>query len=470
MEQLVKKVHYEIPMHHGGLQWRYREEGDPFSSRQPLIDQNTYMRTQLFKTRMMHLERELTNEKMKIEKIKRSLWDYFKKIINPYEYVHLNKPYIQTSMKPVESFHPNVVGIADYEPISRAYYKLWEILHDFPILDTDRPIRYAAIAEGPGGFIEAFFHYRRRYNGESIEEILNKENPSSSIRCVDKVTAITLCDTKKPQIPGWKKSSEFLEMYRDHIEISYGADGTGNLYLLENIHNFCELFTDKADFITADGGFDFSDDYTHQEQTLYQLLLAEIIIGLRILRRGGCMIIKVFDFMTDESVELLYMLSSLFRRTYITKPFTSRVMNSEKYIVATGFMVCEETQLNKVLDDNYISQYLEAKRVDIIHHLEIHFVNKDKMMSTTLLEPYAIPSGFIETMERCNIGYGMRQLTYLTKTFQLVEEDISSHTINELKKDQCTYAVSWCKKYKFPIHFKSKLFKEIDTYHYIPIF
>jgi 23S rRNA U2552 (ribose-2'-O)-methylase RlmE/FtsJ len=457
MEQLVRKIHFEIPLQHHGIVWNVPDTSQVY-------DTTNYIRTQLFKARMMHLERELTTEKMKIEKIKRSLWDYFKKLINPYEYVHLNKPQIVS--KPLHDIPLNFIGIANYDPISRAYYKLWEILHDFPLINTKKPIRYAALAEGPGGFIEAFFHYRRKYvNEEAIEDILDSttELPEMS----DKVTAITLCDTKKPQIPGWKKSADFLEKYKDYLSISYGADGTGNLYSMENIRHFCDLFEDdKADFITADGGFDFSDDYSHQEQTLYQLLLAEVIVGLRILKKGGNMVIKVFDFMCDETISIVYLLSSLFCKTYITKPFTSRVMNSERYIVAMGFLEHAPIYVTNEISSEYISSYLEKKRIDIIQKLEEVFDKKEK----PILHPYSIPQSFIETIERCNLGFGIRQLTYLSKTFRLVEEDVTSNTINEMKKDQCAYAVSWCKKYKFPIHDKSRLFKEIDTYHYIPIF
>jgi 23S rRNA U2552 (ribose-2'-O)-methylase RlmE/FtsJ len=454
MEQIANKVHFEIPMNYDIIVWN-----DPSIIEVP-PDANNYIRVQLFNSRMMQLERELTSEKMKIEKIKRSLWDYFKKIINPYEYVHLNKPFNHKC-----TGEQTQLGVANYEPISRAYYKLWEILHDFPVARQNSPMRYAALAEGPGGFIEAFFHYRRFYvNSESMDHIVHSNDGIENIK--DKAFAITLCDTKKPQIPGWKKSQEFLQAYKDHIHISYGEDGTGNLYSIENINHFCQLFEEeKADFVSADGGFDFSDDYTNQEKTLYRLLLAEIIIGLRILRKGGAMVIKLFDFMNVDTIEILYLLSCLFRKSYITKPFTSRVMNSEKYIVATGFLEIDKS-MQLCINQDQFDTYIRAKQLEIIRHIESQFVKRE----LSIIRPYTIPVSFIDTIERCNVGFGIKQLFYLSKTFQLVDENISSQTINEFKKDQCVYGLSWCKKYNYPIHTKSRLFKEIDAYHYIPIF
>ena len=49
-----------------------------------------------------------------------------------------------------------------YEPISRAYFKLWEILHNFEILNFKKEITYCALAEGPGGFVECVSNYRKK--------------------------------------------------------------------------------------------------------------------------------------------------------------------------------------------------------------------------------------------------------------------------------------------------------------------
>ena len=49
-----------------------------------------------------------------------------------------------------------------YQPFSRAYYKLREILHDFSILNDweSRSIKVLCLAEGPGGFVQAILDSR----------------------------------------------------------------------------------------------------------------------------------------------------------------------------------------------------------------------------------------------------------------------------------------------------------------------
>lgn len=508
MAELTQKSHFCFNLHHETIRWNRATEIRPDDTRMTL-----------FRHRMSRIETELTKEKFKIESIKKSLWDYYKKLVNPYEYIHLNKTVSGVITSPIATI-PNAhtatpisigfalgthgMGIANHEPISRAYFKMWEILHDFPIVSRERrPIRYAALAEGPGGFIEAFIHFRRAKafgvplesmlsaiattgttsgssgtSGSPTSHVLNQSvqhNPYndavSSSEYPDEIIAITLCDDKKVQIPGWKRSSAFLDSYKSQITVSFGADGTGNLYSKENIEHYCALFKDNhADIATADGGFDFSDNYSQQENTLYRLLLAEVIVGLRVLRWGGCMVIKVFDFMSDYTIEILYLITSLFRNVYITKPCTSRIMNSEKYIVACGYM--EFTELPSIPTDT-VRNYMIVRQVEILRRMYMQFdtlTDEQPTPTKTILQENTIPPSFIEALEQCNIGFGLRQLTSLVKTFDLVERQVDSDTINHLKKDQCVYAMAWCKKYEFPIYFRSKVIREIDTYHYIPIF
>lgn len=236
-------------------------------------------------------------------------WDDAKKITNPYEYIFLS---LQRRM------HRSVSGIV---PLSRSYFKmieLWDILGLDTLLTRDRPFVSTHGAEGPGGFLEAVQHRTGRHT---------------------RMVAMTLRSTERA-VPGWRKSHAFLAEYPD-IHITYGADGTGNLYSLANQTAFAaaaaEWFGEPAALLyTADGGFDFSSDYNGQENTVHRLLAAEALAGLQTLIPGGTMIIKVFDTKHVATLELLWMLGGCFERTAVVKPHTSRPANSERYWVGSG--------------------------------------------------------------------------------------------------------------------------------------
>ena len=59
-----------------------------------------------------------------------------------------------------------------------------------------------------------------------------------------------------------------------NVKLISGLDNTGNIYKLENIKHF-EENKRKGDFITADGGFDFSSDFNDQEKQSLRIIFCE---------------------------------------------------------------------------------------------------------------------------------------------------------------------------------------------------
>ncbi len=226
-------------------------------------------------------------------------WDDVKKITNPYEYVFLS---LQRRM------HKSLAAI---QPLSRSYFKMIE-LWDLLGLSPETVKATAHSAEGPGGFLEAI----QARTGHMIP-----------------MTAMTLRSTDKA-VPGWRKSQAFLNRH-PAVNITYGADGTGNLYSLANQAAFAET-AGRVDLYTADGGFDFSADFNGQENTVQRLLIAEALAGLNTLKVGGTMILKIFDTKNRATLELLWMLAACFTRTGIVKLQSSRPANSERYWIGQG--------------------------------------------------------------------------------------------------------------------------------------
>ena len=47
--------------------------------------------------------------------------------------------------------------------------------------------------------------------------------------------------------------------------------------------------------ITADGGFDYSNDYNNQEKDSIRLIYSEIFLAMNLQAKHGCFICKIFD-------------------------------------------------------------------------------------------------------------------------------------------------------------------------------
>ena len=85
--------------------------------------------------------------------------------------------------------------------------------------------------------------------------------------------------------------------------------------------------------MTADGGFDFSNDYVNQEYNFMRLFLCEIILALKLQKINGSFVIKCFDITHILNIKLFYLLCHLYDKVIITKLKTSRQTNSERYII-----------------------------------------------------------------------------------------------------------------------------------------
>ena len=244
-------------------------------------------------------------------------WDNVKKYTNPYEFIHTVIPNYKTS-------------ISKLKPLSRSYYKMIEISNLFKLvyeLKHVKNINTFHLAEGPGGFIEAIVDLRKNEN--------------------DNYYGMTLINDD-PNVPGWKKSKHFLEKNKN-VKIEYGITETGDLLDINNLKYCKEKYGNSMEIITGDGGFDFSGDFNKQEAMASKLLFAQVSFCLCLQKINGYFILKVFDLFSKTSIDILYLLSSLYKEVYILKPFSSRLANSEKYIVCKYYKGLNDKIYNNLL-------------------------------------------------------------------------------------------------------------------------
>jgi len=242
-------------------------------------------------------------------------WEQRKKLTNPYEYI-FSMGYADIPVVSLRLSTP---------PLSRSYFKMIEMLSMSGFWSSRRKqstITTAHVCEGPGGFIQAV-----------IDMAAHRSIHLSA------AYAMTLKPTNFiSHIPGWRRSIQLLREHREII-LEYGEDGTGNILSVPNQKAFLKrIGPTKASLFTADGGFDFSLDYSNQEHKVYTLLLSSFLIGLQSLQPGGYMIIKCFDIFNRSTQDLLVGSGLCFKDFTIYKPATSRPCNSERYFIGRGFV------------------------------------------------------------------------------------------------------------------------------------
>lgn len=350
------------------------------------------------------LSTHLCEMKEQIKECGEDAWDIVKKYTNPFEFIHTAIP------------NSKIYTISKLRPLSRSFYKMIELhstffnaLHDPPSMKSFH------LAEGPGGFIEALIHIRSKgslnYNLTDVHYGMTLLNADASC-------------------PGWKKSKGFLETHRNRVRIETGADGTGNIISSSNFQHCVSQHQNTCDFITADGGFDFSCDFNSQETMVLSLLIAEVGFALALQKQGGHFILKMFDTFAKPTIDIIYILCNFYQEVHVSKPCTSRHANSERYIVCKHFK--------------------PASTVGLLPHLIAMFNQLEtlpKQATITSLLPIEHDVYFLNKIEECNAIIGQQQMETISATINLILNRSNSDKLESMKRHNIMKCMSWCEKH-----------------------
>jgi len=363
--------------------------------RQRLFDENS------------KLHQVLNASKSKIESV--ASWNTLKRVTNDYELIG----------------GVDVGGVSRMTPISRSYFKMWEILTDHvpdAFIEKTGSLRCAFLAEGPGGFVESVATYRAS-GKQARGEPLGGSTP-------DEMHCITLAQRG---MPGWQQlhSRKWVRANPGRCKIHVGADGTGNLYNHDNIDHFVTSVggEQSCHLVTADGGFDVSQNYNMQEDLSLRLQVCETYAALRVQQTGGIFVLKLFDISHPNTVALVWLLTQVYKFVKIVKPVTSRPANSEKYAVCIEHIPC-----------HHITELLRAN------------VSSDKPPAFDQVINI-IPIPFLKELYRYNTRYTARQTHYINNTIDLslsTSQCMDTNMQHQRYQQQRLIAMKWCKDHRIP--------------------
>jgi 23S rRNA U2552 (ribose-2'-O)-methylase RlmE/FtsJ len=377
----------------------------------PVLDQ-IHLESVIIEHQPLEKEIELHRCRNRINQYEKTLapgrnWEYYKKIVNPFEIVYTQKKY--------PTFPESICFL---KPLSRSYFKMIEMLDlaDLFGLWGNEPIRSAHVCEGPGGFIEALF-----------------DEAAKQKRRIQMSMAMTL-KSKRTNIPGWKRAAYFLQKNKN-ISILFGSDDTGNIMKPENQQYFIDHATyaeqgGKVHLFTADGGFDFSGDYSKQEEMVFPLLMASTKIGLEALKPGGVFVLKLFDFYRKATTDLIYFLSCHFQEWTLYKPCMSRPCNPEHYFIGKGFTGYSDT-------------------IQDVMRIWCSLAEQGRPMDSLFS---ADPSpDFCERIQILRDTSFRMQTEYLERVFHIIEQN-NEEVIQQYLRQNERSSYEWCVRFKVPIY------------------
>ena len=343
-------------------------------------------------------------------------WNKIKKISNVYEYIYIYNKHIN-----------NNIGTALYNPLSRSFFKLHEMIYDLQLLQTNsNKLIIVGLAEAPGGFIECIYNFRHTHQA----------NNKDVYYCMSLISN----DNNIPSLYNLQK-----KIINNKLHIVTGEDQTGDIYNYKNIIYLQKKIGKKVDFVTADGGFNYDNLYNYQEQLSYKLIFSEIVTALHILKIGGTFVLKIFDIFTHNTFHLLFFVSKFFKEINIIKPFSSRPANSEKYVVCKSFIgITQEyaqTLLETLLDWN------------VINH---NFKSVVNIFTITETPKYNI---IMRALQDYNMMFVKEQIKNILTTLTLIACDLDDHKKEQLNYIQASMSFFWCLKYKMELNYKCKYLK-----------
>ena len=194
-------------------------------------------------------------------------------------------------------FQPDPPWNIKKKPISRAYFKMWEMIQACVIPHYDTSVH---LCEAPGGFLEACMDLfpLKTWQAYTISGTIkfNLKFNASNIRYADVIT----------------EQSDVINSIRT-------------------------TFPNGVGFITADGATEF--DHSRLEEASTPLVVAQINIALSTLQENGSFVVKAFELCPHDSRMILARLASCFKSVCLFKPTHSRPTNSEIYIVCRKFIL-----------------------------------------------------------------------------------------------------------------------------------
>lgn len=300
--------------------------------------------------------------------------------------------YISQSLDAFKTMKHTLLLKYKMQIVTNATLKIYELITQLRLINSNKITAFCN-AELPGNFIIGINHYMKTMYKNAIFRWVASSYLSEKG---------TLGD-----------SYGIFEYNRNNwlMDRQMNGDITDKDNIIELSKRVLSHYPKGVDIYTSDAGFDVSNNYNEQEEQTLLLNYGQILTGLLTLSVGGSLITKQFTYFTPFNKSLIILLSSLFDILYVTKPVTSRPLNSEVYIVGIGFRGISEE----------LTTYLINKMTDINPDIPLILYNPNDDLFNSAKEIYDQQTEYIkyayklyEKRKPININYKLVQEKWLT--------------------------------------------------------
>ena len=197
----------------------------------------------------------------------------------------------------------------------------------------------------------------------------------------------------------------------------------------------------------GDNGFIFFDtDYREnniKNSTNYTICLLKTLY-IAMTTSKTC-IIKVWEITLKPIIDIIYMLSGIYKNVYICKPTTSQHEN-DRYIICKGMSNFYKTIETKTKLKNKISS--------IITHITNTCISKEKQLTNVYIRSVIennISQHFINKIEESTLIVGQKNIEYYENLIIMFKLHGKEDKIDMAMKSSVMKCAQWCSKNSIPI-------------------
>lgn len=263
---------------------------------------------------------------------------------------------------------------------------------------------------------------------------VGKLKPSSNIMydVLEIINSINVLDKYKENINiiifshNNKDVTESIQFLRDDSKYNDNYDNYENL----NISIFPKIKNKLFHFIFFESKINNFEDYL---SSLMQIIL--FIIRYQI--NGGNCIIKIHATIDKPIIDIIYILTTLYDKTYIVKPNTNNIATFEKYVVCKDFCANDENaETLKNYYDNISTMLMLYKSL--------------KNQKVVSLFDFEIPCYFVNKLDDINIIIGQQQLEAFNLIINILKNKNRQEKLETIRRTNIQKCILWCEKFGIP--------------------
>jgi hypothetical protein len=230
--------------------------------------------------------------------------------------------------------------------------------------------------------------------------------------------------------PNYSSTNYLLNMLREDNEDIFINELFDYEVLCEKYIRNTEIYT-KIDLMI----FEFKDeDYIDVKQYIKNVLLTFYIIVKYQANNGTC-IIKLDNIFYKVIIDVILMLTGIYKKVYLIKPLISKITKGERYII------CSEIDI-ELLNKTKLFDQLEEKVKD-------YLLNNTEMSIHSFLKN-EVPSYFLNKIEESNAVIGQQQLESYDQIINIFKNKNKEDKIESLKRNHIQKCIQWCEKNQIP--------------------